>query len=396
MPYLADNSYLAIKPESTAGVAVIPTNFVPLISESIKTIVNHSPDRRMKGIDWKSSDLLRGNRMHEGEVVVLGDPDTLGHFLNMVLLKGSTTGDANGYTHPFTVGNSDSYTFEIKKGVYVQRYFGVKVDELKLEFSDGQLQITASIKAMGQFSIGSVGVALTGAGMTSLVLDDTYDIAPNRGLVVGDVININGTDVTLTSVSSDGITVGFSSTTITASVGASVYLKPQTASIASLQDPFYFGNLLVGLGADESAATTAAGSRSTATPIYDLSITLKNNLFAQNGSSRIDPVQIVTRTKEAQIAMKQLFENVAQRQKFYERTKQAIVIKAFGKFIKSDFTTQELLTLIFNNVKLLENDNAIEVGELIADTQEFEVLYDTGDAQAMEATLVNRSAGSVY
>lgn len=397
MPYLSDNSYLAIKPESVAGTAVIPTNFVPLISEKIQTDVKYVADRRMKGLDWKSDDLLRGSRTHEGEVVVLGDPDTLGHFLNMVLLKGSTTGDAaNGYTHPFTVGASDTYTFEIKKGVYTQRYFGVRIDELKIDFPDGAMQLTASIKAMGQFSVASVGVALTGAGMTSLVLDDNYDIAPTRGLVAGDILVVGGVDLTLTSVSADGITVGFASTTVTAAIGDPVYLKPQTSSIASLQDPLYIGNFLVGISDTAANALTAAGTRATATPVYDLSITLKNNLFAANGSNRIDPYQILTRTKEAQITVKQLFENVEQRQAWLDRIKQAIVMIGWGKYIKTDFTTQEKLTLTFNKVKLTENNNPIEVGEYIVDEQSFEVLYDSGDGAAMSASLVNRTAGGTY
>jgi len=396
MNYLADNSYLAIIPEVTAGTPLIPTNFVPLISESIKTNVNYLADQRMKGVAWKSSDLLRGNRVHEGDLVALGDPDTLGHFLNMVMKLGSTTGDADGYTHPFTVGDPQSYTIEIKKGLYAQRYFGVLIDELKMDFSEGQLQLTSSIKAMGQFSVASVGVALTGAGMTDLILDDQYDISPNRGLVVGDIIVVGGVDVTIATVAADGFTVTFLSTVVTASVGDPVYLKPQTASIASLQDPFYLGNMLVGIGADETAATAASASRTLATPVYDMSISIKNNLFAQNGSTRFDPVTIVPRTKEAQIALKQLFENVSQRQDFYDKTKQAITISALGKFIKDDFTTQESLTLTFNNVKLMTSDNAIEVGELIADTQEFEVLYDSVDGAAMSASLVNRTAGGSY
>lgn len=395
--YLAENSYIAIKPEATEGTAVVPTIFLPLVSENIKTTVNYNADRRMKGISWKANDLLRGNRQHEGDIVFLADPDTLGHLMNMVMVKGSTTGSAgDGYTHPYTVGNGKSYTVDIKKGLYVQRYFGVKAEELKLDFQDGQLQATLVIKAMGQFSVGSVGVALTGAGMTTLVLDDEYDISPNRGLVVGDVININGTSVTLLTVNSNGTTVTFASTAITASVGASVYLVAQTPSQATLYDPLYFGNLLIGFGADATAAATAAGSRSTATPVYDMSIVIKKNLFAQNGSNRMDPVQIIPRTDEAQLKLKQLFTGVSQRQAFYDRTKQALVLKFYGKYIKTDFSTQELFTVTFNNVKLMEHGNAITVGDMIVDEENFEVLYDNSDGVAMTASLVNRSAGTVY
>ena len=395
--FLADNQYLAIKPETTAGTAVIPTVFVPLVSENIKTTVNHSVDRRMKGVSWKGNDLLRGNRVHEGEVVILADPDNLGHILNMVMTKGSTTGDAtNGYTHPFTVGAGDTYTFEISKGAYAQRYFGVYVDEMRIAFVDGQMQITISIKAMGQVSVGQLGVALTGAGMTSIVFDDNYDINPTRGLVVNDVLVIGTDEVTITSINADGVTVGFASTSLTYSIGEQIYLKALTVSNPTLQDPLYLGNTLIGIGATESAATTAAGSRSTATPVYDLEISIKNNLFAQNGSSRFDPVQIIPRTREAMITLRQLLETENQRTAYLNRTKQAITLIATGKNINPDFSTSESLTLKFNNVKLVESDNALEVGELIADQQQFEALYDEGDAVAMTASLINRTAAASY
>lgn len=390
--FLSDNSYLAIIEEVTAGTPLTPTTFIPLVSENLKTVVNHSADRRMRGIDWKTTGLLRGNRTHEGDIVVLGDPDTLGHFLNMLMSKTSTTGTADGYTHTFDVGTPSSYTFDIKKGQYVQRYFGVHIQKLKVEFKDGQMQLTISVSAMGQFSVGTVGVALTGAGMVSLTLDDNYDIAPNNGLVVGDVININGTSVTLLTVNANGTVVTFASTAITASVGAMVYLVPQTPSFPALQDPFYFGNLFAGFGVDASASATAAASRSTATPIYELAITFSNNLFMQNGSGRFDPVQILVGTKEAQVTIKQLFQNAAQKQAWQDRTKQALTLAFFGKFIKSDFSTQEKLTLTFNNIKLIEHANEIKVGEFIMDNENFEVLYDTTDSQAVQAVLINRTA----
>lgn len=396
MFYVADNAYLAIKPESTAGTAVIPTVFVPLVSESVETNLNHTVDRRMKGLNWQGNDLLRGERMHEGEIVVLADPDNLGHILNMVMTKGSTTGDGtDGYTHPFTVGNGDTYTFEVKKGLYAKRYFGVYVDEAKISFQDGQMQVALTIKAMGQVSVMALGSALSGS-VTSLNLNDAYDIAPNRGLVVDDVLVIGSQELTITSVNANGVGVGFSSTSLTYSVGEPIYLKPLTVSNPTLQDPFYLGNCLVGIGADESAATTAAGSRSTATPVYDLEISIKNNLFSKNGSSRFDPVTITPQTREAEIMMKTLLENEDQVQNFLDRDKQAITIIATGKHIKSDFTTKEQLTLKFNKVKLVTNDNPLEVGELINNDQTFAVLYDDSDGAAMSASLVNRTAGTAY
>jgi len=118
MNYFSDQGYLAVIPEGTPGTAVIPTNFVPLISESIKTIQNLSTDKRMKGRTWGANDLLKGARTQEGEIAVEADPDNLGHFLNMLIKLGVTTGDAtDGYTHPFLQGDPDSYTVEFNRGL---------------------------------------------------------------------------------------------------------------------------------------------------------------------------------------------------------------------------------------------------------------------------------------
>ena len=386
-----------MKVEAVEGTPVTPNFFTPLVSESIKTVLNLTADRRMKGLDWKSDDVLRGIRKHEGEIVLFADPDALGHVLNMTFKKGTTNGSAgDGYTHPFTPEASKSYTIEIQKGPYAQRYFGVKADSLKLSFVDGKLQANVSVKAMGQFSVATLASALTGAGMTAAVFDSKYDIKPTAGLVAGDVIVVGGVEVTLLTVAADGITVTFASTAITAAVGAPVYLKAQTPSYSSLQPPMYQGNALVGVGVDSTAATTAAASKTTATGMYELAIDIKNNLMDAPASGSQDPLKLIAQTKEAQLTLSRVFEGVAQHQAWLDATKQAITMVVRGGFIKTDFTTWELLTIKFYKVKLTANDEPLTVGELIFDKQTMEALYDSGDAKAMSIDIINRTAGTSY
>jgi len=59
MNYLTDNSYLALKVETTPGTAVTPNIFIPLVSENIKSDVAYKADRRMKGLSWKSDDYYK-------------------------------------------------------------------------------------------------------------------------------------------------------------------------------------------------------------------------------------------------------------------------------------------------------------------------------------------------
>lgn len=395
--YLGAKSYLALKVEAEENTPIKPDVFVPLINEDIKSNLNLTPDSRMAGVDWKSDDLLKGRYTHEGPIELYADPDILGHIFNMLYKKGDTTGDAaSGYTHPFTAADPKSYTIEIAKGPYAQRYWGVKANDLKLEFDENKLKATFNIAATGQFSVATLATALTGEGMTEAVFSQRNKLIPTDGLVAGDVIVIGGVSITITSVESDGVTVKFNATTVTASQYAPIYLKAQDYSDEELQEPFYEGNTLIGVGADESASTTAAGSKTTATPMEGFTVDLKNNLLQQPASGQHDPIKILPRVKEGQITTKRLFETVAQREKWLDKTKQAITLIAKGKFIKSDNSTWELLTMKFHNVKLNPNVNAIDVGEYLYDDQTFEVLYDRTDGKAIWIQVVNRTAGTVY
>jgi len=395
--FLADSSYLAVKPQSAAATPVIPTDFVPLIEESIRVNANYAADRRMKGLSWKSDELLKANRTIEGDLRVYCDPDNLGHLLNMAFAKGSTTGDAtDGYTHPFTVGDGKHYSLEVSRGEFATRIFGARADRLRIEFEENKMASVVSIKALGQFQAASLAVALTGAGMTEVVLSTDYDLRPADGLVVGDVIRVGGVDVTLTSVNANGTTVGFASTSITASVGDTVYLLAQTPSFSALQEPFYMGNTLVGFGDDESAATTAAGARATAVPCYDLSTEFMQNLLDAPASGATGPSVLLNQTREGALELRRLFEDPEQMQKYLENKETAVTLIATGRHIKSDLTTSELLTIKYFRTKLVDLEEPLNVGEYIYDAETREVLYDSSEAKAVTFALVNRTAGGSY
>jgi len=395
--YLSDQQYIALKVEAIENTPVTPDVFLPLINEGIVSNLGRNPDERIAGLDWKSDDLLKGRHLHGGPVELYADPDTLGHIFNMFYKKGNTTGDAaDGYTHQFTAANPKSYTIEVAKGLYAQRYWGVKADNLKLDFDNDKLKATIDIKAVGQFSTTTLAVALTGAGMTEAVFNQDYILKPTEGLVAGDVVVTGGVDITITSVDADGVTIAFAATTVTAALGASVYLKKQTYSAPTLQDPLFEGNTLIGVGVDETAATTASGAKATATPFQDFVIEMKNNLFEQAASGQHDPIKILPKMKEGRIMTKKLFDSVDQHRKWIDKTKQAITLISKGRFIKTDRTTWDQLSFKFHKVKLNPNSNPIEVGEYIYDNQEFEILYDRNDGKAIAISLVNRTSGVVY
>lgn len=395
--YLAKASYCIMKPQSAPGTPIIPTIFFPIVSESVRINPNLSADTRQKGNTWKSDMLLKGTRMIEGDMTFLADPAIMGHLLNMIYLKGSTTGDAaSGYTHPFTPGEGKSYTIDIVRGIHATRLYGVRGSNLRLSFQDNKEQATITIKALGQFNSASLAVALTGAGMTTAVLSTDSDLRPTDGLVAGDVLIIGGVELTLLTVDADGKTVTFASTAVTAGVGDPVYLKAQAVSLGTQLEPFYLGNTLVGLAATSALADTAAATKATAVSMDNITMNFNNNLLAHPGSSSMGAVVLLNGVKEANIETSKLYENPNQYQKWIEIVKQAITVITTGRFIKSDFTTSEKLTVKYHKVNVLTLDQPIDGDSYIFDKQTFEGLYDSSDALSIEISLVNRTAGTEY
>lgn len=400
--FLADKGYLAVKPQSATTTPVIPTKFIPLVSESVRVNPNLLADRRIKGLSWKSDELLKGSRQIEGDLVVLADPDALGHLFNMIYLKGTTTGNAgDGYTHPFTVGEGKSYSIEISRGDFAQRIWGVRGENLRLEFEENKMKATMSIKGLGQFYSASLAVALTGAGMTSIVFSTDYDLRPSDGLVVGDVLRIVETagttvDVTILTINADGKTVTFASTAITAAVGQPVFLKAQTPSFGTVAEPLYFGNTLVGVSPTSALADTAAATRATATPVYSFLTDFKNNLLSAPATGYTGPAVLLNQVRESSLEISTLFSDPTVYQKWIESVKKAVTLIATGRFIKSDLTTSEKLTVKFHKIKAITNEEALDVGQYIFDKQTYEALYDSVDAKAIEVEVVNRTAGTDY
>jgi hypothetical protein len=232
--------------------------------------------------------------------------------------------------------------------------------------------------------------------MTAAVLKTDYDLRPTDGLCIGDVINVGGVDITLTGVNADGKTLAFAATTVTAAIGDPVFLKAQTASFPALQEPFYFGNALVGVAATSALADTAAASRTTATPCYDVGVEIDNNLLSSPASGYTGPAALLNQIRSGILDLARLFTDPTQYQKWIENVKQAVTIIATGRFIKTDFSTSELLTIKMNKTKLMTNEQPLEVGQYIFDRQKLELLYDSGDAAAITITLVNRTAGTSY
>ena len=152
---------------------------------------------------------------------------------------------------------------------------------------------------------------------------------------------------------------------------------------------------MVGIAATSALADTAAASKATATPLYQFSFVVKNNLLDGQATGSQSPIKLLPQTREAQLSIGRLFEDVGQHVAWLNSVKQALTLSSNGDVI-SGGSTKENFTIKFHKIKPITNDEPLEVGSLIMDNQEMEVLYDTADAVAINVSIINKTAGTSY
>lgn len=390
MNHKSDSGYLAIKKQVEANTAITPDIFIPLLEEDLSSDPNNERVKQIVGINWKSNLILQGLRKNEGKIKVMADPTTLGYFLDMAMNKSGTTGDAtNGYTHVYDVDPSNYYTIEVLRGSYVHRLVGCQITKFGLMFENGHLIIEAEIVAKGKFNYATLGEALSGAE-TSLGMKEEFDPAPAYGLVAGDVVQVweagVATDLEIATIATGSKGITFESTSITASEGALITLKPQTPSYSALKRPFKFGQMLVGFGANETASTVGAGSYANATPVDELKLELDKGLETKHFSGDNNPV-ILEGVPDMAFNVKKLLVTPDDVQQWNDIAKKACTIIIVGDEISAGVYCT--LTIKLHNIKPKKVDNKTKVGEYIYDETDFFVEYDNTDGKAVAITLKN-------
>ena len=397
MNYVSDKMHMAIGLQPDALTAVVPDIFVPLMDEDMKVDPKNERVKQIVGIDWASNKMLQGEREAGGSITIQADPDNLGHFLNMTIKKGTSSGSAGaGYTHPFTVDDANYYTIEIVKGNAVQRFIGCQIGKLEFSFDGGYLVLKAEVIARGAFSTGTLKTALTGAGMVAVVFDELYDPEPCNGLVTGDIIQVqkaDGTfvDVTVATVAANKKSITCAATDATASIGALISLKQQTPSYETLQRPFKFGQCLVGFGANQTAADANVASYALATPVDEFSVVIDRNMNRRRASGKNDALTLVG-PSDGEFTVKKLFETAAQQQQWMNISKKACSILFTGDNIATSYYSS--LAIKLHNIKPNKHDNKLKKGEFIYDETSFNVEYDDTDGKAIEVTLINKTIGT--
>lgn len=379
---LGNLGYLMIKKETTKGTPVTPTIGIPIFSESLNINMNLEDVDPIVGIKSARYAVLKGQRDYSGEVTVLGDPNIVGYFLDMLYTKTSTTG-AGPYTHVFnlsTTTNPNSYTFDFAKGQAVFRFWGVEAREMGIDFADNQARFPVQVTALGSFTVREIASVSTNV----LTLKTDYDDNPTKGLIASDLVRLylaNGTtvDTTVSSLTSTTVTVG-SAAGVTAGDLISLRKQTPTYSLAGYlqwaKTEFRFG------------ATAAAALSATHTPAESGSgWILKHMMNPDEGAKRsgsYDPVSVIRGLGDAELKTRVFFDSLDEQNRFLSGLKRACVVRHF-----TGASNQYELRTTFNNIVQGENPVNLQTNEILFNDINWRSQYDTSDAQQFAVTVIN-------
>jgi len=389
--------YFGLKLEAAKGTPLQPATFVPLYSEDVAINLNIDEDNPIVGIRAARYDSFRGQEDYQGSVKVLAEPKTLPHFLNMLLKKGTTTGnDTTGYTHPFTLGDSTkSYTIEFLKGNIPFRFYGVEASSIKPTFEDNKMVLDVSISALGQFSVAKIKTA-TG---TAVVFEDERP-NPTKGLTTDDSLRLydvsEGTyeDVTISDINADGKTLEVSTISGTYEEGDLCWLKPLTPSY-SISAPFNWGRTEFRFGTGSAVALAATQERVERGSEWTLINSLEDNAGAKRSGS-FRPASLVRTQGDVEISIKKFFKDGQDHNRFLQSLSRALVVRHYSPAHAGTDLTEAELRVTISEYDIKENSVPLNTGEIVYGNLTLIPKYKTADAQMFDVKVVNSLAGATY
>jgi hypothetical protein len=145
-------SYLGIAKEVTKGTAVAPTDFIPVMKDSVKPVDIIDPlyDTGLRGSNVVNYNYIPGRNRSTFDFSSAGFADTIGYSLAGLLGSVATVGASAPFTHTISLKNSAvaaaddqpiSYTLTDFYAAAVRAYPGCQFSDFSLKFSaDGLLE----------------------------------------------------------------------------------------------------------------------------------------------------------------------------------------------------------------------------------------------------------------
>lgn len=381
-----NSGYLALKVESTRGVAVTPDTYVPFYDETLTTDHQHDTNNSVFGSKAARHHVTPGIRAHGGDLEVMAEPNSTALFYDMLLTRDSVTGSGDPYTWAFKASFTapKSYTIDISSGNQVFRFAGVQASEITPAFDKNEMRWKVKVAALKSFL--GAEIASVSDDVVTLKAPVNYP-APTQCLVADDLVAVVSADgetrqnFTISELTST--TVKLSDTPSNVSEGDMLILRPATPDL-SLADPFLWSRTEFRLAATASAALSAAhtpmeeGSEWTIMHPFD-------NDKGEPRSGSFDPAALARGgSVDVTPKLKKFFYSPDEVRNFIGLKKVACVIRCFSG-------SNHEFRLTLNNMTCTKGGDKPKIK---VDTTEFYEMeytpsYDESDGQMMDVKVIN-------
>lgn len=379
--------YIAVIPQADKSTPGIPNIFLYGYGCDIRTNPNFQKQNPIAGNKFKNRSTLRGQRGHTGSMTFEGEPVAASHIANMFMTRGAESG-SGPYTDAYTASKTADpkyYTVDVSYVSHVIRYIGVAVSSIAEEWEDNELRLNCGVSCLKVWD----GREVASKSTQILSLSTKYDKRPADGLVVNDVIQYYDasagtyTDLTVTTINSDGIQVTVTGTIPTVAAGDYVTLKPASSPSFSSGPTFQFANTEYRFGATASAASSA-----THTPLEaDTTLNLTHEFEDAEGSKRsgsYDPYSLPRMQVDYEFTPKIYFDKPDELQRYSAMEKRACVVRHFAY----DGANTYELRITLNNMTQGNPAPNPETESILYSEIEMSGNYDSSDAAGLGITVI--------
>ncbi|MEE9117842.1 MAG: phage tail tube protein [Calditrichia bacterium] len=403
--------YMGVKREgvSTPGTAVIPTHFIRYKEGDIsynQEIIANNPIQNNR---WNPISAVPGKIDTNGTYTFDLDAREAVHWLSLALgtlvsADVSSATDASVYSHTMTVANSlPTLTVEQGKGnltdttnnrqnYSVERSYGVYANKFTISGSDGIIDLSVDVIALGQLQTAFMATD-EAAAQTDLSLKSI------EGFVATDVVTLyddtpqsETSTISAVTPASKEITVGAISNSYTVANNAKVELQPLSPSYADDPKEYSFVHATFLSGATLAAATTEKN-------VENWEFSYENNLEERYGSLRSSPSVIAPKGAMATFKFTRYFENVEDRDNYLLQEKSAGKLTLdLQEIVSSTDTNNQTYQIVIemNNLRFTTYEMPTGTDELYAVEVEATCFYDSGDGQAVRIVAYNDKIGTTY
>lgn len=409
---LSRETYLAVKRQSTANVAVVPTHFLRFKEGDLEKQVENIVNNPIQNNRWGALNVVQGKQTCEGTYKFDVDANECVHIFagtlgTLVTADISSGTDSSAFSHTCTIASSlPNFSWEQAKGALtdtsnnrlnyrIMRGYGVQLDSFTLRGSDGLLELETKLIALGIFDMARhINDAAAGSSV-AITLDQV------EGLVSGETVNNyddtpqNETDaIASLSLTNKTITIGTLGNSYTVANRGRTMLTPLSPSYSVAAQVMAFSHVNFQFGATVSGAGSAAEEN-----IENWELTYMNNLEARYGSIRASAGVIAPKAASCKLKFTKYFESRADADRYFLAQRRACVLTITnGVLISATDSNLHKYTITFNLSDLRFTSHEMPTGtdELFAYDIEAEAFYDTSDARALQIVVKNASAGTVY